>query len=389
MTTPTGEGSAPGVEAGETAADRTGDTQTSSAVDLHWMRRALFHASRSRGQTTPNPMVGAVVVSPSGVLLGVGRHHRAGEPHAEVNALEEAGASARGATMYVTLEPCCFTGRTGPCTRRILDAGIARVVAAMPDPDARARGRGFDELRAHGVVVDVGLEHEAAARLNAGFVSVHRRGRPYVILKAATSLDARIAARAGERTALTSIEANRRTHLLRASVDAIAVGSETLLVDDPVLTVRECYRERPLTRVIFDRRLRTPPTARLFSTLDHGPVIILTSQAAASDRARVRALEDAGAEVVPGSGELDDALRRLAEREVMVLLVEGGTRLHQALWEAGLADRVQLVIAPMLLGDAGVPLMDVRQLPLSRLDITVVEPRGVDTWIEADVHGAR
>lgn len=359
------------------------------ANDARWMRRALFHAARSQGQTAPNPMVGAIVVSPDGIVLGEGRHHRAGGPHAEALALDEAGSAARGATMYVTLEPCCHTGRTGPCTRRILDAGIARVVAAMPDPNPRVCGRGFEELGAHGVTVDVGLERAAAERLNAGFLSLQGRGRPLVLLKAATSLDARIAAASGVRTPLTSLDANRRAHVLRASVDAVAVGSETVLVDDPLLTVRECYRERPLARIVFDRRLRTPPTARLFSTLGQGPVIILTSQAAASDARRTQALENAGAHVIVGSGNLNEALAELAKRDVMTLLVEGGARLHQAFWDSHLVDRVQLIVAPVVLGDRGVPLMAGRLFPRASLDFTVVEPRGVDTWIEADVHGSR
>lgn len=358
-------------------------------TEAAWMERALFHADRSRGSTTPNPMVGAVIVSADGVVVGQGRHERAGEPHAEVHALGEAGSRARGATMYVTLEPCCHTGRTGPCTRRLLEAGIARVVAAMPDPNPLVSGRGFEELRAHGVIVDVGLLRPAAERLNAAFLSVHTRGRPLVILKAATSLDGRIAAAPAVRTRLTSIAADRRTHLLRASVDAVAVGSETVLVDDPLLTVRECYRARPLARIVFDRRLRTPPTARLFSTLDHGPVIILTSQRGAHETAHVLALEAAGAEIVVGTGEPADALERLAAEDIMTILIEGGARLHRAFWDRGLVDRVHLIVAPVVLGDTGVPLMDGRPFPRASLDLTVVEPRGVDTWIEADVHGSR
>lgn len=357
-------------------------------TDAAWMERALFHAARSQGSTTPNPMVGAVIVSPDGVVVGQGRHERAGEPHAEVHALDEAGPRARGATLYVTLEPCCHTGRTGPCTRRLLEAGIARVVAAMPDPNPLVSGRGFEELRAHGVIVEVGLLAPAAERLNAAFQSLHKRGRPFVILKAATSLDGRIAAGPGVRTRLTSLEADRRTHLLRASVDAVAVGSETVLVDDPLLTVRECYRARPLARVVFDRRLRTPPTARLFSTLAQGPVIILTSPDGAERRAHAKALEAAGADVAVGIDELPTALARLAALDVMTLLVEGGARLQSAFWDRGLVDRVQLIVAPVVLGDAGLPLMGGHPFPRASLDLTVVEPRGDDTWIEADVHGS-
>jgi diaminohydroxyphosphoribosylaminopyrimidine deaminase / 5-amino-6-(5-phosphoribosylamino)uracil reductase len=173
-------------------------------TDTDHMRRALFHAARAEGVTTPNPMVGAVVVSAGGVVVGQGRHPRAGEPHAEVFALEDAGERARGATLFVTLEPCCHTGRTGPCTRRIIDAGIRRVVAAMRDPNPLVKGKGFDELRAAGIAVDVGLLGDEAGRLNRAFTIVQTEERPMVIAKAAVSEDSRIAAAPGVRTQLTS-----------------------------------------------------------------------------------------------------------------------------------------------------------------------------------------
>src|SRR6188768_244576 len=248
------------------------------AEDLRWMRRALEHARRGLGRTTPNPVVGACVVSGDGVVLGQGAHERAGEPHAEVHALDEAGDAARGATLYCTLEPCVHLGRTGPCTDRIIAAGIQRVVAAMEDPFPQVRGRGFAALRARGIDVEVGLCADEAARLNQPFLTTVREGRPFVIAKAATSLDGHIAAGPGCRTPLTSAAALRHAQYQRACVDAIAVGSETILVDDPLLTVREVFRERPLVRVVFDRRLRVSPEARLLSTLRNGPVIILTSR---------------------------------------------------------------------------------------------------------------
>ncbi len=359
-------------------------------TDAALMRQALFHAARAQGQTTPNPMVGALVITPEGVIVGRGLHRRAGQPHAEAHALEEAGSHARGATMYVTLEPCCHTGRTGPCTRRIIEAGVARVVGAVVDPNPRVSGQGFEELRAAGIRVDVGLCAEEAERLNAGFFAVKRHGRPFVIAKVATSLDGRIAARAGTRTAITSAAANRRSQLLRASVDAVGIGSETLIVDDPLLTVRECHRDRPLTRVIFDRRLRTPRSARVFSTLGHGPVIIVT-RATSIDAAPAwaRELEAAGATLVDGLGELEGALRRLLAWEVSTILLEGGTALHEAAWRAGVVDRVVQVVAPGTLGAAGVPWLDTSVVPSSALQPVTVEPRGPDIWIESDVHRHR
>lgn len=359
-------------------------------TDADYMRRALFHAQRGTGATTPNPLVGAVVVTPDGVVVGQGRHPRAGDPHAEVLALDEAGERARGATLYVTLEPCNHQGRTGPCTRRIVQADISRVVAAMPDPNAAVDGGGFAELRRHGIAVDVGLLADAAARLNQAFITVQTRARPMVMVKAATSLDSRMAAAPGVRTPLTSRQANRRTQRLRAAVDAIGIGSGTLLTDDPVLTVRDCYRFRPLARVIFDRRLRTPPGARVFSTLDAGPIMVMTTAAAISRQPeRAQALTSAGASLIEGAGELGADLRRLLAWDISTLLLEGGAAMHAAAWTAGVVDRVHMVVAPIVLGDDGVKFFDGLPVPLSRLTPVRVETLGPDAWMEADVHGNR
>lgn len=359
-------------------------------TDTDYMRRALFHAQRGEGATTPNPLVGAVVVSPDGVVLGQGRHPRAGDPHAEVFALDEAGEHARGATLFVTLEPCNHQGRTGPCTRRIIEAGIARVVAAMADPNPRVDGSGFAELRAHGVAVETGVLEREAGRLNRAFVTVQTRARPMVIVKAATSIDSRIAAGPGERTQLTSRQANRRTQRLRAAVDAIGIGSATLLADDPILTVRDCYRERPLARVIFDRRLRTPATARVFSTQDAGPIIVMTTAAEVSRQPeRAHSLEAAGATLVAGTGDLGLDLRRLLSWDISTLLLEGGGALHAAAWTAGVVDRVHVIVAPAVLGDRGVKLFDGLPVPMSQLIPVRIETLGPDAWMEADVHWHR
>ncbi|HJU43376.1 MAG TPA: bifunctional diaminohydroxyphosphoribosylaminopyrimidine deaminase/5-amino-6-(5-phosphoribosylamino)uracil reductase RibD [Vicinamibacterales bacterium] len=357
-------------------------------TDADHMRRALFHARRSEGVTTPNPMVGAVVVTPDGVVAGYGRHPRAGEPHAEVFALQEAGERARGATLFVTLEPCCHAGRTGPCTRRIIAAGVRKVVAAMQDPNPLVSGKGFQELRGAGVDVEVGLLGAEAARLNRAFTIVQTEGRPMVIAKVAVSRDARIAAAPGVRTQLTSPEANRRTQRLRAAVDAIGVGSGTLLADNPLLTVRDCYRFRPLARVIFDRSLRSSPEARLFSTLEAGPVIILTTAAAAGRHTeRVEALTRAGATLVEVPGDVRHDLRALLRFDVSTLLLEGGATLHAAAWRAGVVDRVHVITAPMTLGEAGVKSFGGMELPMSELVPIRVDQLGPDQWMEADVHG--
>ena len=358
-------------------------------TDAALMRRALFHAARAEGGTVPNPMVGAVVVDADGVVVGQGYHERAGQAHAEVVALEAAGARARGATMYVTLEPCCHTGRTGPCTRRLIEAGIRRVVAATLDPDPRVAGQGVAELRAAGLSVEVGLEHEAARRLNAAYFTAQEQKRPLVVVKAAASRDGAIAARRDRPTAITGPAANRRTQRLRASVDAVGVGAGTVLADDPRLTVRDVVRARPLTRVVFDRRLRTPVSARLFREPGGGPVIIVTApDARRAAGAAADALTRAGATLVEAGG-LDAALAALAGLDVHSLLVEGGAALHRALWDAGLVDRVHLVVAPGALGPGGVPLFDGAPLPWARLRRVRAGMCGEDAWMEADVHGTR
>jgi diaminohydroxyphosphoribosylaminopyrimidine deaminase / 5-amino-6-(5-phosphoribosylamino)uracil reductase len=245
-------------------------------------------------------------------------------------------------------------------------------------------------LRAHGIQVEVGVLSDEAQRLNRAFTIVQTEHRPMVIAKAATSLDARIAAAPGVRTQLTSADANRRTQRLRAAVDAIGIGSGTLLVDDPILTVRDCYRARPLARVVFDRRLRTPATARLFSTSDAGPVIIMTTAAATGDHPeRAQALEAAGATLIEGAGDLREDLRALVPLEISTLLLEGGARMHAAAWEAGVIDRVHVVVAPTALGEDGVKVFDGIEVPLSELIPVKVEQLGPDAWMEADVHGHR
>ncbi|NOT25237.1 MAG: bifunctional diaminohydroxyphosphoribosylaminopyrimidine deaminase/5-amino-6-(5-phosphoribosylamino)uracil reductase RibD [Acidobacteria bacterium] len=348
----------------------------------------MAHARRGLGRTTPNPVVGACVVTADEVVVGDGSHERAGEAHAEVLALDEAGDRARGSTLYCTLEPCVHTGRTGPCTDRIIAAGITRVVAAMEDPNPLVRGRGFARLREHGIAVDVGVGGVEAARLNQPFVTTMRRGRPFVILKAATSLDGRLAAGLGQRTQITSLQAERHSHELRAQVDALAVGSETVVVDDPLLTPRLVYRERPLTRVVFDRRLRTSPEARLFSTLSSGPVIIVTSsETVRRAGARAGALEAAGATLLALENcGMQDAVRALGHLEIQSLVLEGGTMLHQAAWDAGIVDYVQLYVGPTAFGGDAPTLLQERRFSIASLFEPRVQALGPDVLIEGYVH---
>lgn len=358
--------------------------------EARFMERALFHAARGRGRTSPNPLVGAVVVSSEGVVVGQGFHERAGEPHAEVRALREAGTRAAGATLYCTLEPCAHHGRTGPCVEQIAAAGIARVVAAVEDPNPLVNGRGFQYLRDHGIRVDVGLGAAAAEQLNRPFFTLMRERRPFVILKAATSLDGCIAEAPGKRTQLTSDAANRHSHLARAEVDAIGVGAGTVLVDDPLLTPRGPFRERPLARVVFDRRLRTPPTASVLSTRDAGPVIIVTTAEGAACADVRTALEDAGAHVdVARDGSFAAALECLAAREIGSLVLEGGAELYAAAWTERLVDCVSLYVTPHLLGAGGLALLPDQEFVSAALDDRRVEVLGPDVLIEGYVHRSR
>lgn len=355
------------------------------------MRRALEQARRGLGRTTPNPVVGACVVTTDGVVVGDGTHEYAGGPHAEISALEEAGERARGATLYCTLEPCVHTGRTGPCTDRIVASGIERVVAATEDPFPQVSGRGFAALRSHGIAVSVGVGREDAVRLNQPFFTSLREGRPFVILKAAISLDGQLAAAPGIRTSITSAAANRHAHFYRAQADAIAVGSETVLVDDPLLTAREVFRERPFARVVFDRRLRTPARARLFDTLSEGPVIILTSTESMRQQVkRVSDLQRAGATLVAvAEPSITAGLKALTQRDIQSVLLEGGAAIHRAAWDEDVVDYVQFYIGPMLLGEQGVPFLPERLYSMASLAEPRVVPLGPDVLIEGYVHRPR
>src|SRR5713101_7842228 len=256
-------------------ATRASDYLTlSEADDVRFMRRALRLAARATGRTSPNPMVGAVVVW-NGEIVGEGFHKAAGEPHAEVNALRAAGDRARGATLYTTLEPCAHTGRTPPCVNAIRGAGIARVVSAMRDPDPRTDGKGFRALRAAEIDVAIGTLEDEATRLNEGFISRTTRGRPFVLVKLATTLDGRVAVKG--RRYLSGKAAQREVHKLRGRYDAVLVGSGTVLADDPALTVREVKGRDPL-RVVIDTDARTPPAAKVVRTKDPQRTVIFVAR---------------------------------------------------------------------------------------------------------------
>ncbi|MHB1524850.1 MAG: bifunctional diaminohydroxyphosphoribosylaminopyrimidine deaminase/5-amino-6-(5-phosphoribosylamino)uracil reductase RibD [Candidatus Dormibacteria bacterium] len=321
------------------------------------MQRALDLAAQADFATAPNPMVGAVVVS-GGEVVGEGFHHRAGEPHAEVLALAQAGERARGAELWVTLEPCCTTGRTGPCTSRVIAAGVARVHVAVVDPNPAVAGAGLGELRAAGVEVVVGERREEAARLIEFYSEWVRTGLPFVTLKLAISLDGKVATAQGESQWITGAEARADGHRLRHAHDAILVGVGTALADDPELSARAGFEggRQPL-RVVVDSNLRLPPSARLLRSAG-APVLIAT--VAGADPDLRRALEAAGAEVLelPSAGgavPLRELLVRLAGRGVISLLVEGGPTLLGAMRAEGLGNRVVAYVAPIVLGGSSAP----------------------------------
>jgi len=320
------------------------------ADDVRHMRRALRLAGRAAGRTSPNPLVGAVVVQDDRVV-GEGYHHAAGEPHAEVNALRRAGAAARGATLYTNLEPCAHTGRTPPCVDAVKQAGIARVVAAMKDPDPRTNGRGFRALRDAGIAIEEGLLREEAMRLNEGFISRVTRGRPFVLLKLATTLDGRVAVPG--RRYLSGKRALREVHRLRDRSDAVIVGIGTILADDPALTVREVKGRDPL-RVILDTEARTPPHAKIVRAADPQRTVIFVARDA--EVRRTNRLRDAGVLLATlpradGGLDLGAALRWLGEHGVNTVLSEGGPRIAGSLVRGGFADRLLLLVSPLAGGD--------------------------------------
>ena len=358
-------------------------------TDADYMARALFHAARGRGRTSPNPTVGAVIVSADGVVIGHGCTERAGQRHGEIVALDMAGLRARGGTMYCTLEPCCHMGRTGPCVERIAAAGVSRVVAAVEDPNPLVHGRGFAFLESRGIKVDIGTGRAAAVLLNQPFFTLMNEGRPFVTLKAAVSADGYIAEAPGRRTPLTSDAANRHAQRIRAEIDAIGVGVGTILVDDPLLTARGAFRELPLIRVIFDRHLRTPPLARVLSTVEAGPVMILTVAEAAARKDIREPLENRGATIITTDGTIRSGLRALGERSVTSLLLEGGAHVHEAAWTENVVDYVRLYTAPRSLGREGVRFLNGRHFSSADLIERREESLGPDVMTEGYVHGPR
>ncbi len=317
------------------------------------MRRALALAARALGRTSPNPAVGAVVVS-RGHIVGEGYHRRAGAPHAEVVALRNAGVRARGATLYVTLEPCSHLDkRTPPCTEEILSAGVRKIVVATQDPNPKVSGRGMTRLRRHGIAASVGLLEGPAKRLIEAYARWITTGRPFVTLKIAATLDGKIATAAGESRWITGTRARAYTHHLRSRVDAVLVGLGTVLADDPELTARDGRGTRDPHRVIVDERLATPPTARALRPREGSMGIVATTRRAPASRRR--RLEQRGVRVLTalsrdGLVDLQDLMRRLGALGITSVLIEGGSELNASAVRSGVVNKVITMLAPTLLG---------------------------------------
>lgn len=360
-----------------------------SDADRRFMQLALALGRRGQGATWPNPAVGAVIVR-DGIIVGRGWTQNGGRPHAEPEALARAGDAARGATLYVTLEPCSHFGKSPPCADAIVAAGLARVVSAIEDPNPEVAGRGHDRLRAAGIAVEVGLCAEEAARDHAGHFLRVREGRPHVTLKLAVSADGQIAAAGNRPVAITAEAARARAHLLRAHSDAVLIGIGTVLADDPLLTCRLPGMEgRSPVRVVLDRALRIPATAQLVRSARETPLWVMTSETAEAPAAA--RLGAAGAHVirVPEAGaampglDLPAVLRALAERGITRLMVEGGARVASAFLAAGLVDDIWLLQSPLTIGPDGVaalgaqPLSAITQSP--RFKARATETLGADT----------
>ncbi|MBQ7723760.1 MAG: bifunctional diaminohydroxyphosphoribosylaminopyrimidine deaminase/5-amino-6-(5-phosphoribosylamino)uracil reductase RibD [Selenomonadaceae bacterium] len=318
-------------------------------TDEIFMREALRIARNAEGRTSPNPLVGAVIVR-DGKIIAEGWHRAAGTPHAEIHALNMAGELAKNSTLYVTLEPCSHFGRTPPCAKAIVAAGIKRVVAAMTDPNPKVAGRGFDILRAAGVEVDVGILEDDARKLNEIFLKYITEKLPFVTMKFACSLDGKIATASGESQWISGIESRRFTHHLRDINDAILVGVGTVLADNPTLTTRLVEGKNPV-RVILDSNARTPLNSNVVTDKSARTIIAVTENV---PQEKISALETHGVEIITaGSGErvdLNILMRKLAEREITSVLVEGGGTVHFAMIKAGLVDKIFAFIAPKIIG---------------------------------------
>jgi diaminohydroxyphosphoribosylaminopyrimidine deaminase/5-amino-6-(5-phosphoribosylamino)uracil reductase len=351
-----------------------------------YMERAIELAEKGRRTTSPNPMVGALIIR-DGRVLAEGYHERAGEPHAEVNALRNAAGDVTGATMVVSLEPCNHFGRTPPCTEAIIEAGIKKVIVGMVDPNPKCAGGGIKRLRDAGIEVEHGLLADKVAKQNEVFVKHITTGRPFVVLKAAISLDGKIAEAEGKTTAITGADVKHRVHELRDEYDAIMVGIGTVLIDDPLLTARlEGAQTKNPVRVIVDSRARIPLTSRIVKTGREARTIIATgpmAPAANIEDLRVRGIEVVSLNSWDGAVDIEFLLEELGRLGISSVLLEGGGSLIAAFIKAGLVDKFMIFIAPRLIGERGVDLVGGRLDSIHDVRIENIERFGEDILIEA------
>ncbi|MDA0836506.1 MAG: bifunctional diaminohydroxyphosphoribosylaminopyrimidine deaminase/5-amino-6-(5-phosphoribosylamino)uracil reductase RibD [Planctomycetota bacterium] len=327
-------------------------------LDIRHMHRALKLAAKGQGRVEPNPMVGAVVVK-NGKVIGEGFHQLFGGPHAEVNAIKNAGAKAKGSTVYVTLEPCNHFGKTPPCTQLLIKAGVSRVVSAMTDPDERVSGRGFETLKQAGIKVENGLLEDEARKLNAPYLTLRNQGRPFIIAKWAMTLDGQIATFTGDSKWVTGEKARRHVHQVRDRVDAILIGIGTAQADDPLLTCRLPSGRNPL-RIVLDSHARLSLNSNLVRTTQEAGTLVVTTDG--SDE-RCQSLESAGCEVMKvrsrqGKPSLRYLLNRLGQRQITNLLVEGGRQVLGAFFREKLVDKVMVYQSPKIIGDGLSPVAE-------------------------------
>jgi diaminohydroxyphosphoribosylaminopyrimidine deaminase / 5-amino-6-(5-phosphoribosylamino)uracil reductase len=363
-----------------------------SSHDLHFMEHALELARKGVGLASPNPAVGCVIVK-DGAILGEGFHQYDWRDHAEIVALQQAGGKARGATLYVTLEPCNQTGRTGPCTEAIIAAGITRVVAAMEDPNPKTRGGGFTRLRGAGIEVETGVLEPEAQKLNESFAHWIATHKPFVTLKSALTLDGQLALPqtrgARKRTWISSEESRAEVQRMRHASDALLTGIGTILVDNPLLTDRSGReRRRRLLRVILDTKLRLSPNTRIVQTADDD---LLVFTAASLKSPKARKLHAAGVELIqskPRGGKIDlqGVMKELGKREILSVLLEAGPRLNDAALAEGIVHKLVLFYAPKLAGKTGAPFIHTASNSLPALHFRSVQEFGPDIAIEAYVH---
>ncbi len=329
---------------------------TSSQFDLEMTARAIELAEKGIGQVSPSPLVGCVIVSENGEVVGEGTYLFSEITHAEVTALQTAGKRAAGGTAYVSLEPHSYKGRTEPCTAALINAGIRRVVSPIEDPNPLVSGKGFDVLRENGIDVVTGILKEEAEKQNEKFIHWHRTGRPFVHLKLAISLDGRIATRTGDSRWITGEESLNRAHEMRHEYDAILIGSNTAIVDNPSLTDRSGkVRRRKLVRVVLDNSLKIPQNSQLVLTARDVPTLVFTDSV---DEERLSSLRDEGVEIfqiAEGGRNLQGVLNELAKRELTSILVEGGAEVAGSFYDAELIDKISFFIAPIVIGGKDAP----------------------------------